>query len=943
VPKKQHNRAKGAKSAPAKREADYRHPEAEMPLRPDIGTQAQFRKKKPPATYRYDSSLSPALDWDGQNSAREQGEAAIRTILELDTAPLEAAATVEEAKKVARATVMEAQVAADKLKRLGEPFLNWTGKAERLSFDVPTLPLFVHERLSTKAIIETLKSHEKRSVQTDMFDLFGDPKRSVADQVLKAYEYKDKWVNRLILGDSLVVMNSLLNYEGLGGQVQMIYIDPPYGVKFGSNFQPFVRNRDVSHNDDYDMTREPEMVKAYRDTWELGLHSYLTYLRDRLLLARDLLHPSGSVFIQISSENLHFVRQIVGEIFGANNFITIINFVTANAQTGKFLEDNCDYLIQFAKDKSRAKHHPPYLPKSELGGGEAAYRFVQLPDGSRRTMTHAERENPEILQIGCRIFRADKLMSSHPPGSYPVEFEGRTWVPKKGYWSTGEKGMENLKLAKRLIATGDTLSYVRFLDDFPVFPIGTQWTDTITSGFTSEKLYAVQTNTKIIQRCVQMCTDPGDLVLDPTCGSGTTAYVAEQWGRRWITIDTSRVPLALTRQRLLTSTFAYYELEDEARGPAGGFVYKRKQNKKGEEIGGVVPHVTLKSIANNESAQEEILVDRPETVGSIVRVAGPFTVEATIPSPIDLDADADETGAEPDAYASYLERMLEVLRKSPILQLGGGKAVTLKNIKPPAKSLALSAEALIETSNGKGGVLKSAIDAAHEINTGGFRFSQQSVAIVFGPEDGAVTERLVFEAAREAHAKNFGHLYVIGFAIQANARGLIETCEATVGIPATYVQATPDLMMGDLLKTTRASEIFSVCGMPEIQVRKLKSAKSADPQQYQAELLGCDVFDPTTMELDHRKGDDVPAWMLDTDYNGLVFHGSQVFFPRTSAWDNIKRALKASHEESVWDHLAGAVSAPFEAGEHQQIAVKVIDDRGNELLVVKNLKDAMSG
>jgi len=321
-------RIKAAKGKPAaaKREADYRHPGAESPLRPDVGTQAQFRKKKPPVTYRYDSSLSPALDWDGQNAAREQGEGAIQKILDLNTSAIDAAATADDAKKAARAAIASVKAAAESLKKIGKPFLNWTGKAERLSFDVPTLPLFVHERLSTKAIIETLKSHEKRSAQSDMFDLFGDPKRSVADQVLKAYEYKDKWVNRLILGDSLVVMNSLLHYEGLGGQVQMIYIDPPYGVKFGSNFQPFVRKRDVAHNDDADMTREPEMVKAYRDTWELGLHSYLTYLRDRLLLARDLLHPSGSVFVQISDENLHHVRELMDEVFGADNLLGIITF-----------------------------------------------------------------------------------------------------------------------------------------------------------------------------------------------------------------------------------------------------------------------------------------------------------------------------------------------------------------------------------------------------------------------------------------------------------------------------------------------------------------------------------------------------------------------------------------------------------------------------------------
>jgi adenine-specific DNA-methyltransferase len=272
----------------------YQHPEAKSLLRPDIGVESQFKKKKPPAKYRYDSSLSPALQWD-ESPARERGEALIREILEADS-------------------IEKAKAAASELKTLSKPFLDWAGKAEHAAFEVPTLPLFVHERLSTKAIIETLKGHKIQA------DLFGDPRHSIADQVLKAYEYRDDWVNRMILGDSLAVMNSLLHFEGLGGQVQMIYIDPPYGVKFGSNFQPFVRKRDVTHNDDEDMTREPEMVQAYRDTWELGLHSYLTYMRDRLLLARELLSPSGSLFVQISDESLHHVRELADEIFEPENF-----------------------------------------------------------------------------------------------------------------------------------------------------------------------------------------------------------------------------------------------------------------------------------------------------------------------------------------------------------------------------------------------------------------------------------------------------------------------------------------------------------------------------------------------------------------------------------------------------------------------------------------------
>jgi adenine-specific DNA-methyltransferase len=409
-----------------------------------------------------------------------------------------------------------------------------------------------------------------------------------------------------------------------------------------------------------------------------------------------------------------------------------------------------------------------------------------------------------------------------------------------------------------------------------------------------------------------MSTDPGDLVLDPTCGSGTTAYVAEQWGRRWLTIDTSRVPLALARQRLLTGTFPYYELKDEARGPVGGFVYSRKQNQKGQEIGGIVPHITLKSIANDEVATEEVLVDNPEWKSGVTRVSGPFWFEATIPTPIDWEGDGVEDSGVAEDYGSFIERMLEVLRRSPVLRLEKNRTVTFKGVRPPAKTLSLSAEALVENGD------------------------EKPVAFVFGPENGAVSEKLVFEAAREAFAKSFTHLYVIGFAIQPNARTLIDNCAEVVGIPATYVQATPDLMMGDLLKHMRSSQIFSVCGLPEIRVHRTE-VKDAPPK-YQVELVGLDVFDPMTMEVDHAPGGDVPAWFLDTNYNELSFHVSQAFFPRTSAWDNLKRALKGVYEDSVWAHLASNKSEPFEAGEHKQIAVKVIDDRGNELLVVEKLK-----
>src|ERR1041385_8244221 len=497
---------KGTKKTKAKPQTEvYKHPEAELLLRPEVGTQAQFRKKKLPKKYRYDDSLSPAMDWDGQNAARVKGEWLLRMIDEASR--LEAPHTFAEAQQLKDSpgavvvTVAGLQDAVEQLKRIERPFLNWAGKAERLSFDVPTLPLFVHERLSTKAILETLKGH-RRDRQFSMFDLFGTEQHSVTDQVLRSYEYKDDWTNRMILGDSLVVMNSLLQYEGMGGQVQMIYIDPPYGVKFGSNFQPFIRKRDVRHNDDTDMTREPEMVQAYRDTWELGLHSYLTYMRDRLLVARALLHPTGSIFVQISDENIHHVRELMDEVFGGNNFCGLITFAKTTSATSDLLASTNDYLLWYARDIERVKYRQVYLQKLFGGEGTSAYSRVLMPDGERRALSPEEKADPSSLPLGARIYRIDNLTSQRPPGDFPVEFKGKTYRPRRGYWKTGEDGMNALKAAERLEATEGGLYYVRYLDDFPVFPLSNLWDDTSIAGFASDKLYVVQTSPKVAQRCL---------------------------------------------------------------------------------------------------------------------------------------------------------------------------------------------------------------------------------------------------------------------------------------------------------------------------------------------------------------------------------------------------------------------------------------------------------
>jgi adenine-specific DNA-methyltransferase len=935
---------------------DYQHSQ-QATQRPDVGVQDQFSRRKPPRTWRYDSSLDPALSWD-ESRERALAEWLIGLIQRVAA---EGEAVVFEQPQTwsgGGVQIASLKAAADALQQLSQPFLNWSGKAERHEVRVPTLPLFVHERHSTKAILEGVR--HRRAIGTNR-DLFGDGGPTDIGDKLAAYEYQGPWQNRMILGDSLQVMTSLLEFEGLGGQVQMIYVDPPYGVKFGSNFQPFVRRRDVKHGGDDDMTREPEMVKAYRDTWTLGLHSYLTYLRDRLRVARDLLTPSGSVFVQISDENLHHVREVMDEVFGAENFVSVISFVKTsglNSPDAKLstLATNNDFLVWYARDSVRLKFQQVYRQKAGPEHGLGTFTWIQQIPGERRPLTPEERKGLAPLPDGRLFARAD-LTSQKPTTVFDFSFDGTVHNPLPRGWRTTEAGMKRLRDADRLFVAAGSLRYVQFLDDFPVQPHGAFWDDTGTGSFTDDKRYVVQTSTKVIQRCLLMTTDPGDLVLDPTCGSGTTAYVAEQWGRRWITCDTSRVPLALARQRLLTATFPYYELKQPDRGPAGGFVYKRRQNRKGEEVGGLVPHITLKSIANDEPPATEVLVDRPEVVPNVVRVSGPFVVEATIalaqsggevdgsppveaatastvapaaPAPttaapaaatVSLDtavaaADAANGGLDlqiAEARARYgdpavhIERMTQVLRQSRSLRLPGNRELQLADIRRVHDSDVLHAEA--QDAEGR------------------------RVAIVFGPEDGAISSDVVFEAAREAYFLKFAALWFFGFAIQAKARELVED-KAKLRLPCAYVTVTPDVAMSDLLKTSRASQIFSVTGLPDALLRTTKLRNADGAALWEVELRGLDLFNPATMETESIDGQATPTWMLDTDYDGMCFYASQVFFPKTGAWDNLQKSLKAEFDPSVWAHLAGTTSEPFALGPRKRVAVKVIDERGNELVRV---------
>lgn len=884
----------------------YKH-DHETVQRPDAGVEAQFSNKKAPKTYRYDSSLAPELSWD---------ESADRAFAEWLLALVADAAEKGESAIFASPQVWEgngesfsslSQCVA-RLRSLTKPFLNWTGKAERQQVTVPTLPLFVHERHSTQAILETLKSH--KALGTNL-DLFGDAGLDVADK-LDAYEHKGPWTNRLILGDSLQVMNSLLEYEGMGGQVQMIYFDPPYGVKYGSNFQPFVRDQKVkdNHGKDEYMVREPEVVKAYRDTWELGLHSYLTYLRDRLLLMKEMLTPSGSIFVQISDDNLHHVREVMDEVFGADNFISIIFFQTTSGFETKTIAALGDYLLWYAKDIKSVKVNKLYRDQV-IVPGEGNAEKILLPDGTYRGVTAAEGRGEKAIPEGARFYVAGDLQSDGAASEpQPFEYLGKTYNPGSGkHWKANYPvGMQRLADAGRIHVSKNTIRYRRFADDFPLQEMGNVWTDTVTGVFTDKKLYVVRTNPKVIERCMHLTTEPGDLVFDPTCGGGTSAFVAEHLGRRWITADTSRVPLALTRQRLLTSTFDWYRLKEPAKGPAGGFIYERKRNKKGEEVGGLVPRIKLETIANDETPALETILGRAEVSDKVVRVCGPFTVEATIQAAMNLEDDLAHPTA-PDASENpraFLDRMIELLRQSKTLQLPGNVTLQLEAISPLADREYLHAE----------GVAKNGSD--------------KRIAFVFGPEDGAIGSEYVFNAHTEALQQGFQQLFLFGFAIQAKAREMLDKLK----LPTTYVAVTPDVVMSDLLKTTKTSEIFSITGLPDVTLEEVGKEKDGTPL-HRIVIKGLDIFRPDTMETDEVKAENLPCWMLDSNYNGMVFLATQVFFPKTSAWDNLQKSLKGEFSDSVWEHLAGTVSEPFVLGDKKRIAVKAIDERGNELMVVK--------
>jgi adenine-specific DNA-methyltransferase len=829
------------------------------------------------------------------------------------------------------------------------PQLVWAGKpgleeikvSDRAGVDVETLPLHIHERVSTRAIIDAVKRPEPKQL-----GLFADPQLPLG-QAVEFYQHDTDWANRLILGDSLVVMNSLAERELMAGKVQMIFIDPPYGVKYASNFQPRIDQREVKEDDDY-LTREPETIKAYRDTWTLGVHSYLTYLRDRLRVARELLTDSGSIFVQIGNENVHLVRCLMDEVFGAENFCSMTAFRKTGGLQSRLLASVTDYLLWYAKDRKAIKFRRLYIEKSPGETGATQYRYRLSADGKLQSLTPREL----IAADPAEVLTHDNLTSQGNP-RIAFQFDGREFADR---YKTTVKGLERLAAASRLLRIGNTLRYVRKLSDSPYTPINEFWHDTGISGFEEEKRFVVQTSPDVIARCTLMTTDPGDLVLDPTCGSGTTAYVAERWGRRWITIDTSRVALALARQRILTATYPYYKLADPDQGIDGGFEYK------------MVPHITLKSIAQNtridpvteryaplieeaenagdeervrqlklerkreidqiiaEDAEQEILFDDPDKDERVVRVSGPFTVEAIPPAAMTLDEDSPIGGApEPDEQldeitdvdptaangaddpAAYIARMIELLRKDGVT-FPGNKRLTFDELRP------LNA-----------GVLHAEGEPADDP-------SLNRVAISFGPQYGAISPRQVEEGFRYANLGGYDGIIFAGFSFQAEAQQAITDVQHP-NVKAFMSQIRPDVIMTDargesLLKTMKDSQLFTVFGEPDVELH------ADDDDTYRVTLNGVDVYDPLTGEVQSASGDRIAAWFLDTDYDRRTFAICQAFFPDKSKWKNLQRALKSTIDDEVFDQLTSRESLPFKAEDHRRVAVKVIDQRGNEVMRV---------
>jgi adenine-specific DNA-methyltransferase len=849
-----------------------------------------------------------------------------------------------------------------------DPQLVWKGKddldGEDLIADAP--PIYIQEKIDPRVLVENLRETAAKPENEPELHLFEDFDGLGELDLVEFYRHDANWSNRMILGDSLNVMASLAEREALRGKVQMIYIDPPYGIKFNSNWQVSARNRDVQDGKIEHASREVEQIKAFRDTWELGIHSYLTYLRDRLTVSRDLLTESGSVFVQIGDENAHVVRALLDEVFGSDNFCGQIAFAKTTGQSGGKIRSVFDYLLWYARDIDRVKVRSVFTSREAIENPDERYVCVETPDGDLIDLSKAQKSGREPLPNG-RIVKLTDLSSQTGSESsrFPVEFAGEEFRPSGSRgWSTNRKGVERLRKAGLLSPVGRTMMWKYYRDWFPYRPVNNIWLDLRPSGFGAARVFVVQTIPDVIARCILMTTDPGDLVLDPTCGSGTTAFVAEQWGRRWITIDTSRVALALARQRLMGAKFPFYLLADspegrETEGKLGatslppaetggdirhGFVYERVQ------------HITLKSIANNPDIEDgmsreeinaairrhadfELLYDKPSEDKQKVRVSGPFTVESLSPhrslafagsavdtagarnadTPRPLREEPLGDGARGDAQ--FEQTILDNLRTAGIQTGEKDKRLALDTLEPFA---ATHIQAI--------GERKDADDDA-----------PKRVGISIGPQYGTVGPGFIKDAAREANrAGDIDLLCVLAFAfdpqvidakndeyVTADGDFASVAAERKLGrVPILLVRMNADLVMGEDLKKTGAGNLFTVFGEPDIEIID-------EGDELRVILKGVDVYDPNTGEVRSNDTDQIALWMIDTAYNGESFFVRHCYFTGgQDPYKRLKTALKAEVDYDTWATLNATESRSFPRPESGKIAVKVINDYGDEVMKV---------
>ncbi|HEY5105153.1 MAG TPA: site-specific DNA-methyltransferase [Caulobacteraceae bacterium] len=888
-----------------------------------------------------------------------------------------------------------------------DPQLVWRGKdaEDGADLEAPAPPIYIQEKIHPKAIIADLKRRtaagRPSGPQPDLFsDFNGLPD---AEARTEFYAHDQNWSNRMILGDSLMVMASLAEREALRGKVQMIYLDPPYGIKFNSNWQPSTKSRDVKDGKLDSVSREPEVVRAFRDTWDDGIHSYLSYLRDRLTLSRELLSESGSVLLQIGEENLRIVRSLLDEVFLPENAIATIIFLKTSGATSEFIPGVYDAIVWYAKNKEHLKYRQPYRLKEVGGPGGSAYTRVMLDDGRVRPLNDDEKSDLRNLPAGARVHRIDNLTSQSvgrekgegAASWFPVDFIGKVVRPsEKVRWKTNAGGMEHLKRAGRLSATDKGLYYIRFLDDFRAFPIDNVWPDTVIAGFTSDKQYVVETSTKVIERCVLMTTDSGDLVLDPTCGSGTTAYVAEQWGRRWITIDTSRVALALARTRIMAARYDWYQLRDtpegaaeEARlagraptaGPFGrdlrqGFVYER------------APRVTLKSIANN--AEIDVIWDRWQATleplrGRLNAALSQAWEEWQVPREAaegwpaaalaDHGAWWEARRARQGEIDASIARNAEVelLYDRPVKARGVVRVAgpfTVESLSPhrvlplgedPYVAGALADEDVAETPSADDGGGTPQTDFASVV------YENLKAAGVQNTKKGGTIR---FDWLRPFASKR-GY---IAFEGQYEEAG--EARRAAIAIGPEYDTVGYDMVRNAAREAMDAFDTLIVCGFafaPEIDESRLNfgrltvlkarmnqdlrmadklkatgagnlfvvfgepdiAVEEADSGEVRIRIRGVDIFDPTTGEVRSSAdpADDIACWFIDDDYDQESFFVRQAYFLGRDPYESLKRALKAEIDEAAWSELNSTVSRAFPRPSSGRVCVKVINHFGDEV------------